>query len=137
MQATDTKMRATNEYTEEVLPSSLSPSSETLPFFFSFPNETYKLMEINEGWVVTTLEQNKTEFHEIEKKETFIDRLRKLQREHNLSDEFIEDFFEIEGAEDLIDEEILVLNKVIGKFDLDPKFSLEEICFGETQDLYD
>jgi len=78
-----------------------------------------------------------TKIIEVEKKRAFIDRLRKLQKEHNLSDEFIEDFFDIEGAFDLTDEEILALNDVIGIFDLDPEFDLEELCFGEAQDLYD
>ena len=83
------------------------------------------------------LGQTDTKIIEVEKKRAFVDRLRKLQREYNLSDEFIEDFFDIKGAEDLTDEEILGLNEIIGQFELADGLTLEELCFGDSEDFYD
>jgi hypothetical protein len=84
------------------------------------------------------LKQTNTKIIELEKKRAFIDRLRKLQKEHNLSDDFVEDFSEIEEAFDLTDEEILGLNEIFGQFELASGLTLEELCFGEeSQDLYE
>ena len=83
------------------------------------------------------LEQTDTKIIEVEKKKAFIDRLRKLQKEHNISDEVVEALLELSGAENLTDEEILILDDITGIFDLEPEFDLEELCFEETQDWYD
>jgi len=84
------------------------------------------------------LEKTDTKIIEVEKKGAFIDRLRRLQKEHNLPDKFVEDFSLLEEeAFDLTDEKILGLNEIFGQFKLADGLTLEELCFGESQDFYD